>query len=64
LIDRLAAEELVKRTPSAADRRKVLIQLTSRGEKTLEKISTLNRQQLVRIGPELTLLLERLSSTE
>lgn len=64
LIDRLAAEELVKRTPSAADRRRVLIQLTSRGEKTLGKISTLNRQQLVRIGPELTRLLERLSSTE
>jgi DNA-binding MarR family transcriptional regulator len=64
LIDRLAAEELVKRTPSATDRRRVLIQLTNRGEKTLEKISTQNRQQLVRIGPELTQLLDRLSSTE
>ena len=39
LIDRLAAEKLVARTPSNEDRRQVLIQLTKQGEETLEKLS-------------------------
>mgnify|MGYP001546391480 CR=1 FL=1 len=61
LINRLVAEKLVARAPSNADRRQVLVQLTRRGEKTLEKISFAHRRQLSRIGPELSLLLERLS---
>ena len=61
LIDRLAAEKLVARTPSNEDRRQVLIQLTKRGEETLEKLSSLHQNQLQRIGPELSLLLERLN---
>ena len=64
LIDRLVAEKLVLRTPSNEDRRRVLIQLTSRGEKTLEMLSAMHQEQLRRIGPELTLLLERLSAAE
>ena len=61
LIDRLAAEKLVARTPSNEDRRQVLIQLTKQGEETLEKLSSLHQNQLQRIGPELSLLLERLN---
>ena len=64
LIDRLVAEKLVLRTPSNEDRRRVLIQLTSRGEKTLEMLSAMHQEQFRRIGPELTLLLERLSAAE
>jgi DNA-binding MarR family transcriptional regulator len=64
LIDRLAVEKLVARTPSAEDRRQVLIQLTPLGEKTLESLSTTHREQLKRIGPELTRLLKRLNSFE
>jgi DNA-binding MarR family transcriptional regulator len=64
LINRLVAEKLVLRTPSNEDRRRVLIQLTSRGEKTLEMLSAMHQEQLRRIGPELTLLLERLSAAE
>jgi len=60
LIDRLVLEKLVTRSPSVEDRRQVLIQLTTRGEKTLEKLSGLHREQLKRIGPELSRLLEQL----
>jgi len=64
LINRLVLEKLVARTPSNEDRRRVLIQLTSRGEKTLEKLSALHHEQLKRIGPELSQLLERLNCTK
>ena len=62
LVDRLVCEKLVTRIRSNEDRRQVLIQLTRRGEETLEKLSTLHRQQLRRIGPELGRLLERLDA--
>jgi len=60
LIDRLVAEKLVLRETSAEDRRRVLIRLTSRGEKILEKLTSAHRTQLKRIGPEISQLLERL----
>lgn len=62
LVDRMAAEKLVTRAPSGTDRRRVLIRLTSRGEKKLEKLSTIHRQQLRRIGPEISRLLEGLNA--
>jgi len=64
LVDRLVVEKFVVRSPSAEDRRRVLIRLTPRGEKTLEKISAMHREQLKRIGPELSLLLERLATVD
>jgi len=64
LLDRLMKEKLVARTRSAGDRRQVLIELTSRGEKTLAMLSTMHREQLQRIGPEITQLLARLNSAE
>lgn len=60
LIDRLVAEKLVSRTTSEADRRRVLIQLTPRGESILEKLVSVHREQLKRIGPEIHQLLEKL----
>jgi DNA-binding MarR family transcriptional regulator len=62
LIDRLAREKLVIRAPSSGDHRKVLIQLTTRGETIVEKIASLHRKQLRQIGPEITTLLERLGN--
>jgi DNA-binding MarR family transcriptional regulator len=64
LIDRLVLEKLVTRASSKADRRQVLIELTRRGEDTLEKLSTLHRGQLKRMGPELSRLLEQLNCIE
>ncbi len=64
LIDRLVSEKFVTREPSAEDRRHVLIQLTTRGEKILEKLTSAHRAQLKRIGPKISQLLERLGETE
>ena len=64
LVDRLVAEKLVSRASSAGDRRQVLIQLTSRGENALEKLTSVHREQLKRIGPEIRQLLERLGRIE
>ena len=64
LVDRLVAEKLVVRTASTADRRQVLIQLTSRGERILEKLATVHRGQLQRIGPEIRQLLGRLCGAD
>ena len=63
LIDRLVLEKLVVRAPSNEDRRRVLVQLARRGEKTLEKLSALHREQLRRVGPEFKRLLEQLDQT-
>ncbi len=63
LVDRLVAEKLAVRGASAEDRRRVLIQLTSRGERILEKLACLHRQQLKQIGPGIRQLLARLGST-
>jgi DNA-binding MarR family transcriptional regulator len=60
LVDRLVAEKLVFRAPSSGDRRRVLLQLTRRGEEVLEKIASVHRRQLRRIGPEISHLLGRL----
>ena len=64
LIDRLVTEKLVSRAPSAEDRRQVLIQLTGRGENMLEKLTSVHRDQLRQIGPEIQQLLARLGHAE
>ena len=60
LVDRLAAEELVSRTTVPVDRRRVLVQLTARGEKILQQLAAVHREQFGRIGPEIAQLLGRL----
>jgi DNA-binding MarR family transcriptional regulator len=64
LIDRLVVQKLVAREPSAEDRRQVLVQLTRRGEEILEQLAAVHREQLKRIGREISQLLERLNGTE
>jgi DNA-binding MarR family transcriptional regulator len=63
LVDRLEAEKLAVRMPGAQDRRQVLIELTRRGQNVLEKLASVHREQLKRIGPEMTRLLARLHRT-
>lgn len=60
LVDRLVTEELVTREASDGDRRQVHVLLTGLGEEVLEKLSAAHREQLRRIGPELSQLLQRL----
>lgn len=64
LIDRLVLEDWVERDASAADRRQVFIRLTSRGERMLEDLSAMHREQLRAIGPELSALLQCLGHAD
>lgn len=57
LINRLVALKLVIRKPSSVDKRQVHIYLTLEGEKILEDLSATHREQLKRVGPELSRLL-------
>ena len=61
LVDRLAARQLVKRTPAKDDRRRVEISLTARGEALLGKLSAAHLAELRQQGPELRRLLELIS---
>jgi DNA-binding MarR family transcriptional regulator len=53
LVDKLQARKLVRRAPSQADRREVLIIVTPEGEKLLAKLSALHKAQLMQDGPGL-----------
>ena len=61
LIDRLVAHDLVARESGVEDRRQVYVSLTPEGHDVLARLSLIPRHELKRIGPQLTLLLERLS---
>jgi len=54
LVDRLALQHLVTRKRGKADKRQVYIRLTSKGKKILEKLAMLNKQELMRLQPELS----------
>lgn len=64
LIDRLVAEKFVTRGSSAEDGRQVHVRLTARGERVLEKLASAHREQLRRIGPEISQLLQRLGKSD
>jgi DNA-binding MarR family transcriptional regulator len=53
LVDRLVKSNLLGRTVSTTDRRKVELQLTSRGRQVLAKLARVHRGELQRMGPEL-----------
>ena len=64
LVDRLVAERLMARSPSARDRRQVYVQLSLRGENVLGRLSSAHNEQLKRIGPELILRLKQLAEVD
>ncbi|HEY8993262.1 MAG TPA: MarR family winged helix-turn-helix transcriptional regulator [Lacunisphaera sp.] len=53
LVDRLTRARLLRRTPSASDRRRVELRLTAQGEKMIERLSSIHLQELRQLGPEL-----------
>lgn len=57
LVDRLGERQLVKRAPSAVDRRRVEVRLTTKGEATIRKLSAAHLAELREHGPELHRLL-------
>lgn len=60
LIDRLEALGLVSRHPSPDDRRQALLRLSPKAEGLLEELSATHREEIVRLRPLLTELLDRL----
>ena len=64
LVDRLVAERLMARSPSARDSRQVCVQLTLRGENVLGRLSSAHKEQLKRIAPGLILRLKQLAEVD
>ena len=64
LVDRLMDLKLVLREQSDIDRRHVHVRLSARGEQILDKLSSVHEEQLRRIGPRLSEVLERLGTGE
>jgi DNA-binding MarR family transcriptional regulator len=60
LVDRLVELDLLARHPDPADRRKVLLTLTTKGRRLLTKLSATHIEELRRIRPVFASLLERL----
>jgi DNA-binding MarR family transcriptional regulator len=60
LIDRLVADNLVRRDPSPQDHRRVIVSLTRHGDSVLERLSELHHTQLQTLGPEIGRMLARL----
>ncbi len=60
LVDRLVQRGLVKRQRGGADRREVLLELTTRGERILETLSLHHREELRSAGPSLVGALQTL----
>jgi DNA-binding MarR family transcriptional regulator len=58
LTDRLESNGLIRRSRSKADRREVLLGLTLRGEKLLQKLTVAHRAELQSMGPKLVAVLE------
>lgn len=54
LIDRIAGLGLVERKRTEADRRRVIIELTPHGQRTLRRLASLHRRELHRVAPEFT----------
>jgi len=61
LVDRLAARGHLARCRDDADRRRVLIRLTPKGERELGKLVSVHRRKLRRIGPEIHKILGELA---
>jgi DNA-binding MarR family transcriptional regulator len=58
LVDRLVRRKLLRRTPSATDRRRQEVRLTSGGERLLRRLSHAHLAELREASPELRRLLE------
>jgi DNA-binding MarR family transcriptional regulator len=62
LVDRLASQGLVAREPAPHDGRKVYLRLTAKGDRLLERLAEVHREELRRIAPQLEALLNSIRS--
>jgi DNA-binding MarR family transcriptional regulator len=58
LIDRLVDRGLVKRVPNQADRRQVIVRLTSEGDRILHRLSSIHWEELRQSAPALVTALQ------
>jgi len=58
LVDRLVSRQLVQREVSTADRRRIEVRLTPKGEALVERLSAAHLRELRQLRPELKRLLE------
>jgi DNA-binding MarR family transcriptional regulator len=61
LVDRLVRQRLVRRLPSACDRRRVEVRLSRRGEAKIERLSAAHLRELRQLGPGIRELLESMA---
>ena len=61
LVDRLGKEGFVTRRQSRVDGRRIHLQLTAKGDRMLERLASVHREELRRIGPQLRLLLQQIT---
>jgi DNA-binding MarR family transcriptional regulator len=60
MVDRLAAHGLVTRTRHPEDHRKMLVHLTTKGERVLRGLAVASREELSNSGPALVAVLRKL----
>ena len=60
LANRLTARGLIRKRQDKHDRRRVLLEITSRGERVLRNLSLVHRAQLESVGSDLIQALEKL----
>ena len=58
LVDRLVAQNLLRRKPATEDRRQVHLLLTPRGTRILENLAAVHKEELRRFGPQIKALVE------
>src|SRR5205085_10268538 len=58
LVDRLVQRQLVRRTTSASDKRRVEVSLTARGEALIRRLSAAHWKELQQLGPEIFRVLD------
>ena len=58
LVDRMAKLELIGRSIDETDGRRVLLNLTTEGERRLRKLSKIHQDELAAIGPALARIVE------
>jgi DNA-binding MarR family transcriptional regulator len=64
LVDRLMVQGLLNRKQSHTDRRQVYVTLSGKGLEILEQLSSIHKEELRRILPELQNLIEQLSTEQ
>jgi DNA-binding MarR family transcriptional regulator len=61
LVDRLEKQGLVARESSPVDRRKVHLRLTAKGDRVLERLAGVHKEELKRIAPQLRQLVQQIT---